>query len=98
MLGLAEILTGPARAGDLALVGRYADEVLSLDGFDVRPMDHDVAVEAALARGRSALTLSDAVHLASARLQGASAFVTNDHRIRPIRGLEVVYLDQLQAT
>ena len=95
MLGLAEILAGPARASDPALVERYADELLSLDGLVVAGIDRDVAVESALLRGGSTLTLSDAVHLASARLHGATAFVTNDRRLRSISRLEVVYLDEL---
>jgi predicted nucleic acid-binding protein len=98
MLGLAEILTGPARADDAALTHRYADELLSLEGLSVPAMGREVALEAALVRGSAAqLSLGDAIHLASARLDHATAFVTNDRRLRAINGLEVVYLRELAA-
>ena len=46
-------------------------------------------------RGAGPLTLADAIHLATARLAAATAFVTNDRRIRSIDRLEVLHLDAL---
>jgi predicted nucleic acid-binding protein len=94
-LAIAEVATGPARAGDLQMVRRYANELSSLEGVQVVPLDIEVAVEAALIRGSGSLTLTDAIHLASARMAGASAFVTNDRRITSLPGLEVAYLNEL---
>lgn len=92
-LAIAEVATGPARLDDTALVHRYAEELASLENVRVAPVDVAIAVEAALIRGAGNLTLSDAIHLATARLAGASVFVTNDRRIGAIAGLEVAYLD-----
>jgi predicted nucleic acid-binding protein len=39
--------------------------------------------------------MTDAIHLASARSAGATAFVTNDRRIKPLPQLDVIYLDEL---
>jgi predicted nucleic acid-binding protein len=94
-LALAEVCNGPARHNDPAMVERYADELTALEGVQVAPLDADVAVEAALLRGDSALTIADAVHLATARRHGATAFVTNDRRITAVHRLAVVYLDAL---
>jgi predicted nucleic acid-binding protein len=94
-LALAEVCSGPARHNDPAMVERYADELTALEGVQVAPLDADVAVEAALLRGDSALTIADAVHLATARRHGATAFVTNDRRITAVHRLAVVYLDAL---
>ncbi len=96
-LAVAEVSTGPARVGDVAMVQRYADELTSLEGVPVVATDTVVAVEAALIRGGGPLTLADAIHLATARLTGATAFVTNDRQIRSIDRLEVLYLDELDA-
>ncbi len=96
-LAVAEVSTGPARIGDVAMVQRYADELTSLENIDVVAMDTVVAVEAALIRGAGQLTLADAIHLGTARLSGATVFVTNDRRIRTIGRLEVLYLDELDA-
>ena len=94
-LAIAEVASGPARIGDEAMVRRYADELISLEGVAVVPMDPAVAVEAALIRGSSRLSMADAIHLASARIAGASCFVTNDRRISAISGVTIAYLDEL---
>lgn len=94
-LAISEVGTGPARIGDAAMVERYADELESLEGVRVIPLDREVAVEAALIRGDTSLTIADAVHLATARLAGATAFVTNDRRLASIPRLAVLYLDEL---
>lgn len=94
-LALAEICSGPARAEDLALVERYSDELTSLENVRLVALDHEVAVDAAIIRGSTSLSIADAVHLASARRAGATVFVTNDRRITPISRLDVAYLDEL---
>jgi predicted nucleic acid-binding protein len=94
-LAVAEICTGPARLDDGAMVERYAEELTSLENVRLIPLGGELAVEAAIVRGATALTLADAIHLASARSAGATVFVTNDRRVRPINKLEVVYLDEL---
>lgn len=94
-LALTEVCSGPARAGDRALVERYADELASLENVRVVPLDADVAVDAAVIRGATSLSIGDAIHLACARKAAATVFVTNDHRVAPINRLEVAYLDEL---
>ena len=94
-LGLAEVLTGPARAGDLAQLERYDAEIRAVPGLSVVPLGPEVAGDAAVIRGVRGISLADAVHLASARAAGATAFVTNDRRLRGSAKLEVVYLDDL---
>jgi predicted nucleic acid-binding protein len=96
MLGLTEILTGPARAYDVALVERYAEELVALEGLTIPGYGRELAVEAAIVRGAApSMTLGDAIHLASARLEGATVFVTNDHRLKRIDRLGIAYLDEL---
>lgn len=94
-LALTEVCAGPARAGDPALVERYADELTSLENVSFVPLTADLAVDVAAMRGTRSMRLPDAIHLASARHSGATAFVTNDRRIRSLPNLEVVYLDEL---
>ena len=97
VVGLAEIVAGPARRGALADVERILDEVRSIDGLTFRPVTADIAVEAGILRGVRRLALADAIHLSSARAAGATALVTNDRRLRSSGRVEVVYLDDLQA-
>ncbi|MGH2462890.1 MAG: type II toxin-antitoxin system VapC family toxin [Candidatus Limnocylindria bacterium] len=94
-LGLAEILSGPARAGDLGHVERYDSEIRGIPGLAVESIGPDVAGDAAVIQGIRGMSLPDAIQLASARAAGASAFLTNDRRIRGSAKLEVIYLDDL---
>ncbi len=95
-VGLVEILMGPARAGDAAAFELTADALRDLL-IRVVSLDRATAEDAAWIRGSLGIGLEDAVHLASARNAGATAFVTNDRRLRSIPRLEVVYLDDLVA-
>ncbi len=94
-VGLAEVLTGPARH-DLAQVERYSDEIRSIAGLKVVPVEGELSADAAVIRGIRRIGLSDAVHLATARASGATAFVTNDRSLRGSDKLEVIYLDDLE--
>ena len=96
-LGLAEVCAGPARHGDLALIERYAEAIGSMPGLRIQPLTADVAVDAGVIRGARRISLADATHLASARAAGATAFVTNDRRVRGSARLPVVYLDELEV-
>lgn len=96
-VGLVEVLGGPARGGDRALMERYVDEIRSVDGLVVIDLDADIAFAAAVERGRSGETLGDAIHVATARASGASALITNDRRLRSSPGLEVIPLTKFAA-
>ena len=95
-IGLVEILVGPARAGDARMFELTAEAIRDLP-IRIVPLDAAIAEDAAWIRGASGIGLEDAVHLASARAAGASAFVTNDRRIQSIPNLDVIYLDDLVA-
>lgn len=93
-LAVAEILTGALTASDGALAERYGDELQSIEGLDIVPLSVDIAADAAVLRGSHKVALADAIHLATARVAGATAFVTNDRSLRAPR-LEVVQLNAL---
>lgn len=94
-LGLAEVLAGPAR-DDLAHVERFDDEIRSIAGLKVVPFEVGLSPDAAVIRGVRRIGLPDAIHLATARAFGATAFITNDRQIRGSAKLEVIYLDDLE--
>jgi predicted nucleic acid-binding protein len=96
-LTLAELSVGPALAQDEVLADRYQDAIRSIRLLDIVPLSADIAVDAGLVRGRTGCSLADAIHLATARQAGATAFVTNDRRLRPLAKLEVVQLAELVA-
>lgn len=96
-VGLAELVTGPARSGDGALAERYLDELRSIAGLRIEPLTTQIAVDAAVIRGVRRIGLADAIHLATARAAGATVFVTNDRTLRGSAKLAVVYLDDLDV-
>ena len=72
---LAEVLTGPFKAGQTALAKRYET---ALGAYQVVPLSAAVASLAAQLRVQYRLKLPDAVQLASALDIGAAALVTHD--------------------
>lgn len=94
--GLSEVLVGPARHNDGAAFERIAATIRDL-GFRIVPLDAGGAEDAAWIRGRTGMSLPDAIHIACARAAGATVFVTNDRGIDSGHGLEVRYLDDLVA-
>jgi predicted nucleic acid-binding protein len=96
-IALGEVLGGPARHGELAQVERYASMIAEFPGLTISPVDLNLVVDAAVISGIRNMSLADAIHMASARAAGATAFVTNDRRVRGSAKLEVVYLDELEA-
>ena len=96
MLGVIEVLVGPARHAGDSLVQRYADELMSIDGLEIVGIEREAAIEAAHIRANG-VGLADAIHMASARTFGASAFVTNDRGLKSLPGLEVIALSDLTS-
>jgi predicted nucleic acid-binding protein len=94
-IGQVEALTGAARMGDATGFEVAADAIQSL-GLEIQALSPPIAEDAAWIRGQGGLGLADAIHVASARAAGATAFITNDRRIRSRAGLEVLYLDDLE--
>ena len=93
-VGITEVLAGPARAGDGVGFEMLAAAVRAMN-LQHPVIDVATAEDAAWIRGSTGAGLPDAMHLASARAAGATAFLTNDRRIHSRPNLEVVYLDDL---
>jgi predicted nucleic acid-binding protein len=96
-LALAEVTVHPVTIGDAVMADRYADAIRSVNRLHVVPLTADIAIDAGILRGQHGSSLPDAIHLATARQAGASAFVTNDRRLRGLPKLEVVQLADLVA-
>jgi predicted nucleic acid-binding protein len=84
---LAEVLTGPLKAGDEALAERYR---AILQSWQVVELDANVAVNAARLRAALGLKFADAVQAASAISIDADAIVTHDRDFSRVRSLRVL--------
>lgn len=85
---VAEVLTGPFKAGQTALAKRYET---ALGQFQLVALSAAVASLAAQLRVQYRLKLPDALQLASALDIGAAALVTHDRDFAGVQGLPVVY-------
>jgi predicted nucleic acid-binding protein len=86
-VAIAEILTGPLRAGEEALARRYR---AILTSWHVVALDADIAESAARLRASLRLKLADAVQVASVLAINAAALVTHDRDFSRIRSLRVI--------
>jgi len=84
---LAEVLTGPFKAGQTALAKRYET---ALGAYQVVPLSAAIASLAAQLRVQYRLKLPDAVQLASALEIGAAALITHDRDFSAVQGLPVL--------
>ena len=87
---LAEVLAGPLRTGDELLASRYREALTRSIGWQVVPLDADLAVEAARIRAAYRLRLPDAIQVATAIRTGAAALVTHGRALRQVKGLRVL--------
>ena len=84
---IAEVLSGPLRAGDELLMRRYRR---LLESWQVIPLDADIAESAAAVRVTMHLKLPDAIQVASALAVHADALVTHDRDFSNVQSLRVI--------
>jgi len=86
-IAIAEVLTGPLRAGDEALARRYS---AILESWQQVTLDAEIAESAARLRASLGLKLPDAVQAASALAVNASALVTHDRDFSRLHAVRVM--------
>ena len=84
---IAEVLSGPLRAGDDVLVRRYRR---LLESWQVIPLDAEIAERAASVRVATHLKLPDAIQVASALAVHADALVTHDRDFSSVQSLRII--------
>jgi predicted nucleic acid-binding protein len=92
---LAECLVKPFADKDIIAVETYNSFISKQSGFTVIPISREILMSAAQLRAEFRFKLPDAIHLATAKWAGCSAFVTNDRRIKRGDGVRVILWDQL---
>jgi predicted nucleic acid-binding protein len=94
VLTLTELLVRPLQLNRPGLASRYEARIRAIPNLSVVDVDDDVARLAARLRSRHQVRTADAVHVASALQHDATAFITNDVRLRRIDELEIVLLSE----
>lgn len=91
---LAEVLTGPFKAGQTVLAKRYEK---SLSHYNVIAVSTPIAALAAQLRAQYRLKLPDAIQLATALDIGAAAFVTHDRDFSHVTGVNILTGDDVST-
>ena len=94
-ISVAEILTGPWRAGHGDRAGPIEAALQALPGIAAADITWSIARSAARIRGETNLPMPDALIIASALESGAQILVTNDADWSPVRrlGSRILMLD-----
>lgn len=93
VIALTEVLFYPLSRGRKSLVELYQLVFTTFPNLDLIDVDSTVAQGAAALRAEYDLSIPDALHIASAINQGATAFITNDLHLKKVKELEVILLD-----
>ena len=87
---LTEVLTGPLQAKDEVLAARYRETLTRSPGWELWPVDEEIAVTASRLRAEHRIKTPDAIQIATAIASRSHALLTNDKRLRKIEGILVL--------
>jgi len=93
VLTLMEISVKPVRLGRPEVADAYEHLIRGIRNLDVVDIDTRIARVGAELRANHGVRTPDALHVAAAIASGATAFVTNDKRLRRVNEIEIVILD-----
>jgi predicted nucleic acid-binding protein len=93
IITLIEATVQPQRQGRLDLVRSYERALLHSQQVRMLPVDTALARRAVTVRSQYDIRIPDALQVAAALEAGATAFVTNDHRLARIRELRFFLFD-----
>ncbi|MBV9948149.1 MAG: type II toxin-antitoxin system VapC family toxin [Myxococcales bacterium] len=97
VLALLEVLVKPLEARATALANNFRAAITASPCLRVVDVDTRIAERAAAIRATHGYRTPDAIHLATADMVGADAFVTNDERLRGFDSARVVTLRALMG-
>jgi predicted nucleic acid-binding protein len=91
IITITEILTGPYKSKNYKLVEEYRSTLLSFPNLTFREMDYEIANQTAQCRAQYGLKTPNAIQLATAMLEKADVFITNDRDFKNVE-FPILYL------
>jgi predicted nucleic acid-binding protein len=96
-----EVLTGAEKAADNEMLLRYRHIFSEFPNLTLHDADMRVMEKMSDLRAAYGIKTPDAIHVATALLHGAQAFVTNDAELKRVNELDVLvledYVERLQS-
>ena len=86
----------PIRAENVYLQREYRNIVMNTQNISPIIINADIAIKATELRAKYNLKTPDALHLATAIVSGADAFLTNDKGFKRVTDINILILDDLK--
>ncbi|MBV9707115.1 MAG: PIN domain-containing protein [Chloroflexi bacterium] len=97
MMTVLEVLVYPIRRGEVEWIRRYHDMLFKTKGLTTIEVNRGIAEEAAYLRAHYKIHTADSIHMATAIVEEASFFLTNDMRLPSLPHLKVLTLDEIKT-
>ena len=94
VITLTEVLTQPLRKSRRDIVEKYRQFLLNSSDFIVYSVDPIIAEKAAELRAQYGIRTPDAIQFAIEIENNATLFVTNDKKLKKIKGIDVLVLEE----
>ncbi len=95
-LTLMEILVKPIAAGFLDAARDYEYYLTTFPNLSLFEMNLEVARRASEVRARERIKFPDAIQIATAIINGATAFLTNDPAFEKVAGMDILVLERMR--
>jgi len=92
---LTEVLVHPKQLKQLTIEEKYRTLLQNSRGFELIPIDANIAEKAAELRAHYNLRTPDTLQLAATYDVGCQAFLTNDKDLKKVTELRIILLDDL---
>ena len=96
VISLLEVLVVPFRNGDMDLVRQYNDILFDTEGLSTVSLSPVIAEAAARLRASYTLRTPDSIQMATAIVEKASFFLTNDKQLPSLPNLKKLMVDDLK--
>jgi len=97
-LTLAEVLVKPLIDNNVKVCSAYENAIQSSQVLEVVPINRTILRQSARLRSTINIRLPDAIHAATAILNGCTTFLTNDKRLEALSGINVVVLSNFLSS
>lgn len=85
----------PLQEQNLILAHQYQDILTNSQGFEIHPLDKEIAIEAAKLRTKYTIKIPDAIQIAVSFLNHCDYFLTNDTQLKAISEISVLTMEDL---
>jgi predicted nucleic acid-binding protein len=95
VITLLEVLVHPIRKNEVQLVEQYQNILCNSPTVVIFELNTEIAIIAAGFRAKYALKTPDSIQVATAVYASSDYFLTNDIRLKAVKELEILVLDEL---